>query len=411
MAKDSTKNKNKVPKGIPVAFPAAMGLMAAYLKLVRHLHLDRSGIKGLKPPYVVISNHQSMVDFGAVFAACRPNDVTFVVSSHYFHNPLFSKLLKAGGCISKRQFYPDTAAIRQIIRVIKSGGVIGIFPEGQTCWSGRSNEIDRSIGKLVKSLGVPVVNVKIRGNYLAAPKWADGRSFPGYTCAKAELLLSAEQVASMDAEALADRIIEDVEYNEYDWQRQMMIPNRKRTPKGLERYLWRCPNCGEEFTISCEDDKLVCSSCGLTLSMDQYGFLHSSVPGLPDTPPELLDMQSEALKRQLEEGTILPLKFKARWFESAPGEIETNGYREYGYGEVTVDKDGLHYSGTRAGEEHTFSTSPRAQWNLTHNYNIPMIDLAGNTPEPRDYGLSPDNPQMLLKVIQLWPLIRKKYYE
>ncbi len=410
--KEKRKKRPENPRE-PNAFlyPVAEGLLATYLRVFRHQKIDRSAVKDLKPPFVVIGNHQSMWDFCTVGVCCRQARINFVVSAHFFRSPLLSKWLPVGGCISKKQFYPDLPAVRQMMRVIKRGGVVGIFPEGQTCVSGENNEVERSIGRLLKSLGVPVVNVKIRGNYLAAPKWASGRVTPGKSSAVAEILIDGEEIRTLTEDQIADRVIEGLTYDEYEWQRGVMTANKKRSLDGLERYLWLCPKCGHEYTFSSKDNRMTCSHCGLEVTMDPYGFLHSENGTVCDTPSGWIRWQASVLEQRMEEGTALPLEGDGIWYESALGEYDYYGYHRHGEGHFTLDRDGLLFVGKRDGEDFTFHASPKAQWNLTHSYEAAAVDFAGDPAQNRDYSIAPEEPRMMLKMIQLWPLIRKKWYE
>lgn len=407
------KNKKKQPPNRPIGpiYRTATRLFLAYLKLFRGLRIDNTAIKGLKGPYLVIANHQSFVDFGSVAGCCLPNRINFVVSSHYFHSPLLSKLFPLVGCISKKQFAPDLSAARQMLRVIKRGDCVGIFPEGQTCWSGQNPEIEPGIGKLAKTLKVPVVNIKIRGNYLTQPKWATGGSAPSKSEAKAEILLTADDVASMDASDITARIVSALSYDEYEWQRTALAASRKRSPAGLHIYLFKCPCCGQEFTIVSDEKSLRCTHCGMEVTMDEYGFLHSDSFDIFDTPSAWIRWQEQQLSEQLDAGTLLPITEHVHLLESAIGDYEEDGYRCTGEGDVLFNEEGMLYTGTRNGEPFEYMVSPKFQWNLTHSAKLCSIDICWDRPEDRDLGFDPDNPQMMIKIIQSWPLVRKKYHE
>ena len=62
---DKTKKKKKERPFKPISWLYRLGLrlFGLYLRVFRGVHIDKSEIKDLKAPYLVIANHESMVDF------------------------------------------------------------------------------------------------------------------------------------------------------------------------------------------------------------------------------------------------------------------------------------------------------------------------------------------------------------
>ncbi|MGX8774608.1 MAG: 1-acyl-sn-glycerol-3-phosphate acyltransferase [Bacillota bacterium] len=414
MSKKAKQNKSDpVFKPVTVLYKIYIFFYGIYLRLSRNLHIDRSGMKGIEPPYFLVSNHQSMVDFVAAAMVCWPNAVDFVVSTHFFRDPVLRIGLKLGGCIPKKQFFPDLSAVRKMLRTIRSGRSVGLFPEGQTCYSGQYNDIDPAVGKLVKAMGVPVVNVQIRGNFLASPKYACGAVFPSYSVAKGSLLLTKEDVESLSDAEIAERITQAIAYDEYEWQRGEMHRSRKpRTLTGIENILWLCPNCGHEHTMQTEGKYLFCSECGYRVQTDVYGFLQNTdgTPAQFDTPPKWFNWQKQQLEARLEAGDLLPLTLKGRFLESALGDYSEYGYGCHGEGTVTLDKEGLTLDVIRDGEPFTYSVSPGITFNLTHNADLWAFDIPGNTKEDRDFAFDPEDSRDMMKFTQIWVILREKFY-
>ncbi|MBQ2084809.1 MAG: 1-acyl-sn-glycerol-3-phosphate acyltransferase [Oscillospiraceae bacterium] len=412
------KNSNKKRKDLtirPVSFlyRLAIFLFGIYLRIFRHLHIDRSELKDVKPPYFLICNHQSMVDFGAAALVCKKDLISFVVSTHFFRDPVLSIGLKLGGCIPKRQFFPDLSAVRKMLRAVRSGLSVGIFPEGQTCYSGQCNDIDPAIGKLVKAMDVPVVNIQIRGNFLTAPKYANGAVFPGYTVAKGSLLLSKEEIDSLSDSEIADRIAKGLAYDEYEWQRkEMHLSRRPRTVNGLENILWLCPKCGKEHAMQTDGPYLYCTECGYRVQTDEYGFLKNTdgTSAELDTPPKWYNWQKEQLEKQLDAGTLLPLTLKGRFLESAVDDFSESGYGCHGEGTATLDKDGLTLDVTRDGEPFTYKVNPGLTFSLTHTAALWAFDIPGNTKEDRDFAFDPEDSRDMMKFVQAWTIVRERYY-
>ncbi len=80
-------------------------------------------------PVVVCANHISMADplfLGLVFK----REISFMAKAELFKNKLFGKFLKHIGVIPVKRGEADIAAIKSALGVLKSGKVLGIFPEG-----------------------------------------------------------------------------------------------------------------------------------------------------------------------------------------------------------------------------------------------------------------------------------------
>ena len=88
----SEKIDNKEPRICPKwLYSLGVNLMYIYMKLFFGLRLDHSGLKDAKGPFLVVANHQSLFDFGIVSKAALPEQLRFMISSHFFHNSIYNK--------------------------------------------------------------------------------------------------------------------------------------------------------------------------------------------------------------------------------------------------------------------------------------------------------------------------------
>ena len=62
--------------------------------------------------------------------------------------------------------------IRKSKRIVNQGGSIGIFPEGNTTYSGENVYMTPATVKLIKMLKIPVIIINMKGLYLTFPRWA-----------------------------------------------------------------------------------------------------------------------------------------------------------------------------------------------------------------------------------------------
>ncbi len=95
------------------------------------VRFDCSGIKDVKPPFIVLGNHTSFIDSALVQCAIAKYPCYFLTTNFYFRQPVIGKILRLFGAIPKTQFLPDVRSARGALAAIARGDVVGIFPEGR----------------------------------------------------------------------------------------------------------------------------------------------------------------------------------------------------------------------------------------------------------------------------------------
>lgn len=234
-------------------------------------------IMDLKPPFIVLGNHPSYLDPFLVGLALHPFRINFLASSTFFRKRILNFLLRHGGVIPKKQFRADPVALKSMISVIKSGHVLGIFPEGTRTVDGSSMQVEDSITKFIKKMQVPVILCKTSGAYLTWPRWSLSGLRRGRIVIDANILFSSEDIMNSDHEELHQKTIAAFSYNEYEWQNRHNILYKSKSPaSGLHNILHKCPKCQKDWIMTSFSNKLVCRFCENTAIMDLYGFLSPS---------------------------------------------------------------------------------------------------------------------------------------
>ena len=131
--------------------------------------ITRVGTQGLKPPYVMLCNHNAFLDFKVATRTIWPQRANYVVAIDGFIGREW--LLRQVGCICKRKFTNDLTLIRQLKQVIRNGDVAMIYPEARYSLCGTTAVLPASLGKLCKLLGVPVVTLICHGHHVNSPFW------------------------------------------------------------------------------------------------------------------------------------------------------------------------------------------------------------------------------------------------
>ncbi len=253
--------------------------------IVRRYGISSQGSPGVRPPYILLSNHVNYWD-PCFIGAFLPDTVQFVTSDNIFRSRSTGTVMRLLASIPKTKFMPDGAAVRRIFVVLRTNrGVVGIFPEGRRTWDGRSIPLMPEVPRLVKAAGVPVVLAKQYGGYLAQPRWARYRS-RGPVTVVFSLLLSREAVAALSTEEISGRLAAAVAHDDAEWCAGIDAHYRNRAPaEYLERLLFVCPGCRSFSTLVSRQDSVTCTACGLSHRYRAEGRLVATVTRPPVGPP------------------------------------------------------------------------------------------------------------------------------
>ncbi len=251
---------------LPVAW--AMSFPA----VIKHkAKLKRIGMEGIKPPYLLLQNHNSFLDFKVTTAAVFPHRASYVVAIDGFLGREW--LLRNVGCICKRKFTNDITMVRHLKRSANAGDVVVVYPEARYSLCGTNAVLPESMGKLAKFLGIPVVSLITHGHHVHAPFW-NLHERGNRVEAEMTLLATAEETKTLSAQALLERIENAFQYDDFAWQYQnrVAIPYAKRA-EGLHKVLYQCPACKKEYEMRSEGTELYCDACKKRWEMDEYGRL------------------------------------------------------------------------------------------------------------------------------------------
>ncbi|MBQ6239280.1 MAG: 1-acyl-sn-glycerol-3-phosphate acyltransferase [Firmicutes bacterium] len=234
--------------------------------------IKRIGTEGLKPPYLMLCNHNAFMDFKVATRTIFPHRANYVVAIDGFIGR--EKLLRNVGCICKRKFTKDMMLIRQLRQVIKNGDVAMIYPEARYSLCGTTAVLPESLGKLCKFLGVPVVTLICHGHHINSPFWNLHDRGVAPTEAEFRLLFSADELKQAKPTEINKRIVEAFQYDDYTWQKErgIRVKYAKRA-EGLHKVLYQCPACRTEFRMASKGTKLYCEACGKSWTMSELGEL------------------------------------------------------------------------------------------------------------------------------------------
>ena len=252
-------------------FTMVRPIMSIYLKKKFNFTCTKCDIK---PPFLVLSNHT--MDFDPFFVAKGFScPIYFVMSDHVAS-------LKAGKLI-KHLVSPipitksgvDAETVKNVFSVIRQGGAVGIFPEGNKSFSGEMSWIKPSTAKLARKLNVPIVIYKTEGGYFSSPRWTKNKR-KGHIHSYVDKIITPEEIKDLSDEQVYELLSSSLRVNAYEVQERDKVKFiTEDYAKNIEAFLYACPNCGELATVYGEGDYIKCKKCDLNAKYNEYGYIEN----------------------------------------------------------------------------------------------------------------------------------------
>ena len=224
-------------------------------------------LKDLKEPHLILLNHTSMADLKFMVRMNKRQKFNYVIALDAFLDASFTHLqefiMRNYGAIAKRKFTNDRYLVKQMkYALTKNKHNVVMYPEARFCLSGTFSSTPESLGKVIKVLGVPVVTNQTLGTYISQPCWSDKVDRNAPIEANIKYLLTKEEVEELSYEEINQRIIEALDYNDFDYQldRGIKIKYKKRA-EGINHILYQCPHCLKEHKMYSHRTKFWCGEC------------------------------------------------------------------------------------------------------------------------------------------------------
>lgn len=331
----------------------------------RKFTLERINMEGLEGPYLMLVTHSSMVDFNVMLKATHPHKVNNVMTLEGF-NTYTEPLMRSLGVLGTRKYINDMNLIRNIKYCIeKLGNTFVLFPEARYSLDGCTSYIPSSTAKLIKVLKVPVVVLKIQGNFITCPQW---NKINKKTHVEAQMvqIITREECKDISLDEIANRIREHFTYDDYKWQleNKIKIDHPKRA-EGLHALLYKCPHCKAESQMNSKGAKLFCNACGKTWEMDEYGQLHA-LDGKTEFShiPDWSNWERACVRKEIEDGTYY-FEDTVR-VETLPGSLK---FYKQGEGTLIQTPEGTTVKCNYYGEEYTLFRSAKSLESMHIEYD------------------------------------------
>jgi len=129
-----------------------------------YLGLTRDGLEHLprRGPAIVVSNHASYAD-AILLGSASPRPIHFLVLQWMYDHLLIRWFYWGMGTIAVSGEGRDSRGIKRALRLLSSGRVLGVFPEGARSADGTLSALRLGAAMIAALSGAPVV-----------PAWIDG---------------------------------------------------------------------------------------------------------------------------------------------------------------------------------------------------------------------------------------------
>ena len=325
--------------------------------------LEKINMAGVKPPYLLLCNHNAFMDFKVATKAIFPHSANYVVAIDGFWKREW--LLRLIGCICKRKFTNDISLIRQLKTVVNRGDIAVIYSEARYSLCGTTAVLPDSLGKLAKLLKVPVVTLICHGHHINSPFWnlPDRKVIP--TQATMKCLFTAEDISRLDYKDIMKAIEKEFQYDDFKWQKDNNIKiTYQERAKGLHKVLYKCPACLAEYKMTSAANILRCDCCGKEWEMDEYGQLNAKNATTEFSHiPDWYEWERAEVRREIEAGS-----YSFTCMAQVDALPNAKKYIDIGMAKLTHDMTGFTLSGTYQNQPYTVKIDAASQYSVHIEY-------------------------------------------
>lgn len=262
----------KIKKPNPVIMSACMwilGILNKRYKVEFSYDYDPKSIKN--QPTILLSSHAARLEFIYAIYGFGRKDVNIVCGFQNILQKGLYHILMELGVISKYLYQPDIMCVKNMLKVLKRNGAIGLFPEGIQSTSGSTHPINPATTAFIKRSKANIVVCTTKGAYLATNRYAPDRK-KGYIGISYSLLFTPDMLENLTEEQIYNLLLEKISYNDFAFNKvaRNKYIGKNSNAYGIDKILYKCPDCKEEYTLRVENDAVVCDNCGFKVQINEY---------------------------------------------------------------------------------------------------------------------------------------------
>ena len=371
MKKDLKTNlvNRKVKEPNPVLMAIGMWVLGFLNKLYKvDFSRDYDPKTIQNQPTVLLSAHASRLEFIYAIYGFGRRDVNIVCGFQNILKKGIYRMFVAMGVISKYLYQPDFMCVKNMLRVLKRGGAIGLFPEGIQSTSGSTHPINPATAQFIKGCKANVVVCTSKGAYLATNRYSPDRK-KGYIGLQYKLLFTPQMLEELSVEEIYEQLLQNIRYNDFAFNKEARHKYVGKFPNasGLDKILYKCPACQKEYTLRAPRDTVKCDCCGFEVGVNEY---YDLVPINGENVPQDIDAwfkwQRRCVAREVKnesfelalEGSLCALKLDK--LRKPPHNREI-----LSVGKATLTNHGFSFEGELDGRAVCFSFDAKSIYSIT----------------------------------------------
>ncbi len=254
-----------------------------------------------KKPCLILINHVNNLDLMIFLKMLNKFNYHIVTADEAFINR--KNFLTKIGCYSVIRYEHSPIFVKRSYDIVNNlHRSIAIYPEAMFSSDGLGGDIAPQFSSFVKLLNIPVLYLRTYGVYSKTPLH-NSINNKNKISSKLSILLTKEEVNKMSKEEIQDKLSNEfINLNYYQDHIDLGLEfNNNRHADHIERFLYKCPKCHNEFTIIGKGMSIKCSKCHNEYIINKDGTLTNTnnSNSLIKDIPTWVKYQKEELRKEL----------------------------------------------------------------------------------------------------------------
>ena len=343
-----------------------LGMLNKIYKIKFDYDYDPKTIKN--QPTILLSSHASRLEFIYTLYGFKRKDINMVCGfQNIFQKGLYGLFLKIG-VISKYLYQPDFLCVKNMLKILKNNGAIGLFPEGIQSTSGSTHPINPATASFVKRSKANIVVCTTKGAYLSTNRYCKDRK-KGYIGVSYSLLFTPEELEKLTEQEIYKLILEKISYNDFEYNKTARNKYIGKKPNifGIDKILYKCPDCKKEHIFEIKNDTLVCRECGFGIQLNEYyDIVKIKGKNCPSDIDKWYKWQRKCVKEEIKDDSF-EMKIKASLCMLRFDKLKKppNNMKTLSVGEACLTNKGLWFFGSLDGKDVNFEFLAKSLYSLT----------------------------------------------
>lgn len=317
---------------------------------------------GKDEPCLYLMNHSCFMDFKIAATLLYPRPFNIVSTLDGFVGKNW--LMRQVGCIPTLKYVNDLTLVRDILYSIRNLKCsVLMYPEAAYSLDGTATVLPDSLGKMVKIMKTPVVMIKTYGAFARDPLYNNLQLRQVNISADMKYILSPSDIESMTHDEINKILRDEFTFDNFRWQQENKVKiDEPFRADGLNRVLYKCPNCKAEGKTVGKGKHLVCQECGKKYELTEYGYMRATEGETEfDHIPDWFSWERECVKEEvLNEEYRLDVDVDIKML------VDSNCLYDVGTGKLTHSREGFRLVSDDGKIDYT--QKPLASYTLNADY-------------------------------------------